>query len=250
MVAMPTDFMVIAHRGASSYAPENTLAAFDLALEMGVAHIELDVHASRDDHVVVIHDDTVDRTTNGSGPVAGHTLPALKRLDAGAWFDERFAGERIPLLAEVLARYKGRAHIHVEIKGHTADLAQRTVDLARACGMTGWITVTSFQKIRLEETRAYAPELPTGWLVATVDDRVLAEARGIGITQICPRAAIVTPELVRRLHAEGFVVRAWGVATEDLMRHVVTCGADGMTVNFPDKLMTCLTRSPHHGHAC
>jgi glycerophosphoryl diester phosphodiesterase len=236
----PTGFMAIAHRGASSYAPENTLAAFDLALEMGARHLELDVHFSGDGHLVVIHDDLVDRTTNGSGPVTSHSLAALTALDAGSWFDPRFKGERIPTLGDVLERYKGRAHVHVEIKGHSAGLGRSTVDLIRARGMAAEVTITSFQKAKLEEARAYAPELPTGWLVGEVSDAIVAHARAMGLTQLCPRAATVTPELVSRLHAERFVVRAWGVATEDLMRQVVTAGADGMTVNFPDKLLAYL----------
>jgi glycerophosphoryl diester phosphodiesterase len=126
-----SDFMVIAHRGASSYAPENTLAAFDLALQMGVRHIELDVHATSDGHIVVIHDNTVDRMTNGSGPVASYTLAVLQGLDAGAWFGDKFAGEQIPTFEAVLARYKGRVHIHTEVKGHSAYLSQRTADLIR-----------------------------------------------------------------------------------------------------------------------
>jgi len=234
------DFLVIAHRGASSYAPENTFAALDLAIQMGVSHIELDVHSTRDSHIVVIHDETVDRTTNGAGPVTSHTLAALKALDAGSWFGGTFSGERIPTFSEVLQRYKGRVHIHTEIKGHSAHLSQRTVDLVRMHGMAERVTITSFQKARLEETHAYAPELPTGWLVAEVSDAVIAQARVLGLTQICPRANAVTPELIDRLHAEGFVVRAWGVATEDLMRQVVKAGADGMTVNFPDKLIAYL----------
>src|SRR5947207_506519 len=84
----PQRFLVIAHRGASSYAPENTMAAFDLALQIGSSHLELDVHLTRDDYLVVIHDDTLDRTTNGTGPVASQTLAALQMLDAGAWFGE------------------------------------------------------------------------------------------------------------------------------------------------------------------
>src|SRR5687768_5015599 len=131
----PSAFMVIAHRGASSYAPENTLAAFDLALHMTVHQIELDVHFSRDGHIVVIHDDTVDRTTNGSGPVASKTLAELRAVDAASWFGVRFAGERIPTFGEVLERYKGRVHIHTEIKGRMERLAQRTVDLVRGYGM-------------------------------------------------------------------------------------------------------------------
>ena len=100
----PTGFMAIAHRGASSYAPENTFAAFDLAIEMGARHLELDVHFSSDGHLVVIHDDTVDRTTDGSGPVTSRSLAALTALDAGAWFDPRFKGERIPTLGAVLEK--------------------------------------------------------------------------------------------------------------------------------------------------
>jgi len=233
-------FMVIAHRGASSYAPENTLAAFDLALQMEVRHIELDVDFTSDSHIVVIHDDTVDRTTNGSGPVTSHTLAALRGFDAGSWFGAQFAGERIPTFDEVLARYKGRVHIHTEIKGRSPSLAQRTADLIRKHGMEGQVTITSFQSARLEEMRAYAPELPMGWLVREVSDSTIAQAHAMGVTQLCPRANAVTPELVRRLHAEGFVARAWGVATEELMQQVVQAGADGMTVNFPDKLIEYL----------
>lgn len=237
--------MVIAHRGASSYAPENTLAAFDLALGMEVRHIELDVDLTSDGHIVVIHDDTVDRTTNGSGPVTGHTLATLRSLDAGSWFGAQFAGARIPTLDEVLARYKGRVHLHVEIKGRSPSLSQRTADLIRQHGMAGEVTITSFQSVRLEEMRAHAPELPTGWLVREVSDSMIAQARAMGVTQLCPRAPAVTPALVRRLHEEGFVARAWGVATEVLMQQVVESGADGMTVNFPDRLIAYLKSRQH-----
>ena len=232
--------MVIAHRGASSYAPENTLSAFDLPLQMEVRHIELDVDFTSDSHIVVIHDDTVDRTTNGSGPVTSHTLAALRGFDAGSWFGDQFAGERIPTFDEVLARYKGRVHIHTEIKGHSPFLSQRTADVIRKHGMEEQVTMTSFHHRRLEERRAYAPAWPTGWLVVEVSDAMIAQARAMGLTQLCPCAHTVTPALVRRLHAEGFVVRAWGVSTEELMQQVVQAGADGMTVNFPDTLIAYL----------
>jgi glycerophosphoryl diester phosphodiesterase len=233
----PADFTVIAHRGASAYAPENTLAAFDLALQMGCRHLELDVDLTRDGHIVVMHDDTVDRTTNGTGPVGRYTLAELRALDAGAWFGPPFAGERIPTYGEVLERYQGRAHLHTELKGRAPRLAPGTADLVRQYGMVEHVTVTSFQQPRLAEIRAYAPELPTGWLVREVSDATIAQAHALRLTQLCPRADTVTPALVRRLHAEGFVVRAWGVADEALMRQVVDAGADGMTVNFPDRLL-------------
>jgi glycerophosphoryl diester phosphodiesterase len=233
----PQDFLIIAHRGASSYAPENTIAAFDLALQMGASHLELDVHLTHDDYLVIIHDDTVDRTTNGAGPVASQTLAALQALDAGAWFGEAFVGTRIPTLAEVLTRYQGRAHLHIELKGHTAHLPQRTVDLVGVHGMAQHATFTSFQHAHLQTMRAYAPELPTGWLVGEISDAVIAQAHALRCAQLCPRASLVTPGLVQRLHTEGFRVRAWGATNEALMHQVVEAGADGMTVNFPDKLL-------------
>src|SRR2546427_1606284 len=192
----PPDFLIIAHRGASSYAPENTMAAFDLALQMRTSHLEFDVHLTRDDHLVIIHDDTVDRTTNGTGPVAGQTLAALQTLDAGAWFGEAFAGARIPTLADVLTRYQGRAHLHIELKGHTVHLPQRTVDFVHAHGMAQHVTFTSFQHPHLRKMRAYAPELPIGWLVGEISDAVIAQAHALGCTQLCPRASLVTPEIV------------------------------------------------------
>jgi glycerophosphoryl diester phosphodiesterase len=234
------DFMVMAHRGASAYAPEHTLAAFDLALDLGCHHLERDVDLSRDGHIVVMHDDTVDRTTNGTGPVGSQTLAELRALDAGAWCGAPFVGERVPTYAEVLERYRGRAHLHTEIKGRAPHLASGVVDLVRQYDMVAHVTVTSFQFPRLEDIRASAPELPTGWLVSEVSDDTIAQAHALGLTQICPKADRVTPALVRRLHAEGFVVRAWGVADEVLMRQVVNAGADGMTVNCPDTLLTYL----------
>ncbi len=240
------DCLVIAHRGASTYAPENTFAAFDLALEMGAHHLELDVQMSSDGHLVVIHDDNVDRTSNGRGTVSAHTLAQLQALDAGAWFDARFAGERIPAFETLLDRYRGRAHLHVEIKGRTVGLSERTAEAIRAHGWTRDVTMTSFQKSKLEDLRACAPELPAGWLLRQIDDTVIGEARTLGITQLCPHADTVTPQRVERLRAQDFNVRAWGVATEALMRKMVDAGVDGMTVNFPDRLLQLL-RGPHSG---
>ena len=243
---MSDPFLNIAHRGASSYAPENTFAAFDRALELDVNHVELDVHFSRDGHIVVIHDDALDRTTDSSGPVADRTLAELRRLDAGAWFGPEYTAERIPTLAEIFERYKGRLHFHIEIKARSEGLASRTADMVRAHGLTDDVTITTFWKPWLEETRAYAPELATGWLVplgpVDWDESIIDQATALGLRQVCPRADITTPGLVDTLHNRGFVVRCHGVYTEDLMRHVVDCGADGMTINFPDKLIEYLNQ--------
>ncbi len=183
--------LVIAHRGASSYAPENTFAAFDLALTMGTRHLEFDIQMTRDGHLVVIHDDHVDRTSNGKGAVSEHTLAELQALDAGSWFDVKFSGERIPTLESLLDRYQGRAHLHVEIKGKTQGLSERTADAIRDHGWTQDVTMTSFQKSKLEDLRTYAPNLPAGWLLRQIDDALVSEARALGITQLCPRADTV-----------------------------------------------------------
>ncbi len=243
---LTTDFLNIAHRGASAFAPENTFAAFDKALEIGVKDVELDVHYSGDGEIIVIHDATLDRTTNAFGAVADRTLAELRELDAGSWFAPEYAGERIRTLDEVLERYKGRLHLHVEIKAHAPGLASRTADVVRAHDMSPDVTITSFCRPWLGEVRAYAPELATGWLVPLGpdgwDDAIVAQAQELCLEQVCPRANITTPELVRELHCLGFTVRCHGVSSENLMRHVVECGADGMTIDFPDKLIEYLNQ--------
>ena len=240
----PENFMNIAHRGASSYAPENTFAAYDKALAMGVDHVELDVHYTSDGHIVVIHDDQVDRTTNGSGRVSDHTLAQLRSLDAGSWFSLQYTGERIRSLGEVLEHYKGRLYIHLEVKARAEGLASRAADTVRGYGMADSVTVASFWKPALEEIRAYAPELPTGWLVPPGhrpwDPSCVQQALDLGLAQLCPRADVVTPELVEELHGKGLAVHAWSIADEELMRRVVDAGADGMTIDFPDKLVEYL----------
>lgn len=229
-------FMNIAHRGASAYAPENTFAAFDKALALGADHAEMDVHFSGDGHIVVIHDDTVDRTTDGSGTVADMSLHQLQSLDAGGWFSTEYGGQRIPTLGGMLERYKGKLHFHIEIKAQVQGLSQSTADLVRSHGVTDSVTIISFQQARLDELTAYAPELPAGWLVREMDDSIPAQAEAMGLTLLCPHADFVTRELVDDLHQRGFVVRAWGAGNDELMRRVVDAGADGLTVDFPDKL--------------
>lgn len=249
--------MNIAHRGASSYAPENTFAAYDKALAMGVNHIELDVHLTRDDHIVVIHDDVVDRTTDAQGRVADFTLAELRAMDAGSWFSPEYRGEPIRSLGETLERYKSRLYFHIEIKQReiVGGLARRTIDMVRGYGLTDSVTITSFSKEWLQEAAAYDTALPKGWLVpmgpaATWDDSIIEQSKELGLAQVCPRADLTTPELVDRIHAEGFAVRCHGLYTEDLMRHAVDVGADGATVNFPDKMTEYLRQKGISSRVC
>lgn len=237
---IPSDFMVIAHRGASSYAPENTLAAFDLAVEMGARHVELDVHETRDGRVVVLHDATLDRTTDGAGPVAERDWAEVRALDAGAWFGPQFSGQRVPAFEEVLERYRGMLRLHVEIKGRSEGLVRKSLDMIRRCGMGGEATLTSFQRERIEEARAMGPEMPAGLLAREMDAGTVAWAKAAGLAMLCPRAEWLTPERVAELHGQGFLVRAYGVPDVQAMERVLDSGADGMTVNFPDKALALL----------
>ena len=136
---MPDDFLLIAHRGFSASAPENTFAAFELAISEGFSNIELDAQLSADGVPVVFHDAEVDRTTDGVGSVANLSLSELRALDAGRWFAPEFSGERVPTLAEVLERLDGRAHIHLELKSKEPVLPGLVAEILRR---SGWLTET------------------------------------------------------------------------------------------------------------
>ncbi|MBI4202050.1 MAG: hypothetical protein HY532_02890 [Chloroflexi bacterium] len=238
-------FILIAHRGVSAEAPENTLAAFDKALEQGFPHIELDVQLTRDGHVVVIHDTTLERTTNGSGPLAGHTLEALGRLDAGSWFSTTFRGEHIPTLAEVLRWYRGRAFLHLEMKSLEPELPVRVSELLREHGWynvprlqpgdpwAGPFILTSFDKAQLDRVRLLLPSAPLAWLVEEVTPSLVDTCVASGIAMLCPHARSVTREAVALSRERRLRVRTWGVATEEGLLNAYHAGAEGTTVNWP-----------------
>lgn len=167
----------IAHRGASDRYPENTLLAFERALELQADAVECDVHLSADGEVVVIHDPTVDRTTDGHGEVAAMTLEELRRLDAGVRKHPRFAGQRIPTLSEVLEMVRGRAQIFIELKGTSPELPRRLVEVVRAGGMAEAAWLFTANRAVLEELRRLAPEMRIRWREGMENgDFVLTEA--------------------------------------------------------------------------
>ena len=152
-------FVRIAHRGASGRAPENTRAAFAAALDLGVDMIEIDCQLAADGELVVIHDEVLDRTTNGSGPVAASAWPVLAALDAGAWRGGEFGGERIPRLADVLAQLAGRAALNVEIKSarDVGAIEPRLAALVEAQAAADWVVFSSFHESAVKNMRAAAP---------------------------------------------------------------------------------------------
>jgi len=239
-IDVPRGFRVIAHRGASGYAPENTRAAFALAREMGVSDVELDVQLATDGVVVVCHDRTLARYGGGDRTVESLSSRELLALDMGSWFSPaEFAGERMPTFRSLLEEFNDAFTYHVEIKGSAAGLTERTLEDITASGLNGRCVLTSFSGERLDEARALAPAMRRGWLVDALDAERLAAARGMGLAQICPRADAVDAESVRRARSVCDEVRAWGVSGErervlELVRRVVSAGCDGMTINWPD----------------
>jgi glycerophosphoryl diester phosphodiesterase len=243
-------FLVIAHRGAPNHAPENTLATFDKALELGLRHIELDAQLSSDGVAVVFHDSDLDRTSDGSGPLASRTLAELMRLDIGAWFDEEFRGQRMPTLEEVLTRYRGRAYLHLELKSGEEALPGIVAELLAATGWPtiedvrpgegpGWpdfgVTISSFHKTQLDRMRPLLPRIPLAWLVQELSAEMLDESEKSSFQFICPRADTVTGEAIRETKRRGFHIRAWGLRSNEQLDHLVACGVEGTTCDWPNE---------------
>ena len=230
------------------------MAAFRHAVKIGANFIETDLHLTRDAWLVAIHDDTLERTTNGSGPVAAKTLEDLRTLDAGSWFRERsgagapseFAGERLPTIEEIFKL--GREHdlgLYLEIKAPGASGAEHAVvGAARAAGEIGRTVVISFDPGVLARVRKYEPLLMTGLLFSdpVPPAKIVADAIRVGARQLLPKVDLVTPELIAEARSNDFLVVAWTVNEPDKMRSLMTLGVAGIITDYPEKALA-LTRS-------
>lgn len=239
---------VVGHRGASGHAPENTLAAYRRAVELGAGFIETDLRLSRDARLVAIHDATLERTTNGRGRVRDYTLAELRELDAGSWFSPEFAGERIPTFEEILAfARKSDVDFYLELKDdHTEGAEPTLVASLRGAQQVAPIVVLSFQTKALAKIRTLNPTLMTGWLLnerwADPADVVVA-ALGLGARQLAPAHELVTPELLETARREGLPVVAWTVNEPARMRELVALGVAGVMTDYPDRLVAALQDS-------
>ena len=237
---------IIAHRGASAEAPENTLAAFRRALQIGVDGVELDTHLTADGVPVVIHDPLLERTTDGAGLVNDLDLAALRRLDAGRRFGEGFAGERIPTLAEALEMLR-RVRVIIEIKNgplYYPAIASRVLTTVAEIGHPA-VTLSSFDHHVLLGVRGAAPELPTAVLYAArpIDPVRMAHEAGAGALH--PNWAYVTPDVVASAHAAGLRVETWTVDEPDHLRHILATGVDGVMTNRPERMRAILAEFGH-----
>ena len=236
--------LFIAHRGYSACFPENTLAAFEGAVDAGAQMIELDVNLTQDRQLVVIHDDTVDRTTNGTGAVNTLTLKQLSRLDAGSWFDPRFHVERLPTLAQVLDALKGRLLINIEIKpgsfeqAESATAVERQVaELVRAKNMYQDVLVSSFEWRMLKKLRQIEPRIALGLLSdAPADAHLLDWCRRIHAFSWHPDYRILTRSQVKTLQLWGLRVLPYAVDGRIDTAGMLGMGVDGMIVDDPRQM--------------
>lgn len=236
---------IIAHRGASGYAPENTLAAFERAVQLGAGFIETDLQLTRDGRFVAIHDETLERTTNGYGAVHDYTLAELRQLDAGRWFDRPFEGERIPTLEEILDfAQKHDVVFYLEIKYNPAWGMHRALAAAlRPPECAARTIVISFQTDTLRELREIDPALVIGLLVDRRQPGVVRDALQVGARQLCLRADLVTPKLVEKARRAGLQVAAWTLNDQAAMRVALGCGVDGVMTDLPDRLRALIEDS-------
>jgi glycerophosphoryl diester phosphodiesterase len=239
---MPADFLRIGHRGAAAECPENTLASFRRAIERGVDMIECDLQLTRDGHVVIFHDWSVERTSDGRGIVRELALDALRRLDAGAWRDPEFRGEPIPTLDETLDLVLPATQLNLELKckrprEDARALAQASVAAVASRGAFDRVVFSSFDGACLEEVRAASDEARIGVLWdGTAFDDAFARAAQVGAMALHPRAATVLPALVERAHAADLRVYTWTVNALDEMVRLARLGVDGIISDHPGRL--------------
>jgi len=238
--------VVIAHRGFSSYAPENTLGAVRAAIAVGADMVEVDVTLTADGHVVVLHDETVDRTTNGYGPVSEYTLAELQRLDAGGWFSISWTNERIPTLAQVLDATKGKVLLNIEIKpeavGTSAKggISEQVVDLVREHEMVDEVVISSFEPRALVQVRSLDRHIVTASLF---DEDIHADMEPIDVVHEAGSKVFnisrkrVSSEIVQGCRSFGIPVGVYTVNSARAMRKMIRLGVHSIFTDHPDELL-------------
>lgn len=235
---------IIAHRGGREWAPENTLAAFRLALELGVDGMEFDVQRCSTGELVVFHDEGLGRTTNGVGLIKDCSFDELRRLDAGSWFDREFKGERIPLLSEVLELVGGKCKLHIELKNAPVDYPGIEDDLLIA--IEGYpaetLVISSFDHKLLFALHQLEPSLEKAMLGEAIFMDLAELATKIGAT--CFDAAIdsLRADVVEEAHNAGIRVNAWTANTAQKWRECVRWQVDGIITDDPEGLTEYISK--------
>lgn len=230
-----------AHRGASEYAPENTLSAFYLGLLQGANGIETDVQKTKDGELVLFHDSMLNDKSDGFGTVGEHTWAELQRLQVYGKCTTGFY-DRIVSLRAFLEKFSGYdTRFAIELKG--ADVEAETLAMVKDFGVMEKTTFTSFRFEYIQKVKQLDKSARVGWLTSATDDDAIARLLAIGGEEFCPKAELMTPEFVEKCRQAGLGIRARGVTNVLLMKKMCQLGVDGMTVDFPDRLYQYLNAS-------
>lgn len=235
--------IVIAHRGYSSKAPENTMAAFELALEAGAGGLELDVHLSKDGEVVVIHDEKVDRTTDKIGLVRDFTMAELKSFDAGSWFSPDFKGEQLPSLGQVLDLVKG-TNVLLNIETKTAlgfeRLNEQIAPLVDEYELWEQTIISSFNHYALVHFKQLRPQAQTAILYTSALVNPWVYAASIGASVLHPYHGSIIPEIVSQAQDHGMQVNVWTVDREADIERIKACKVDGIITNVVERVQSLI----------
>jgi len=235
---------IIAHRGFSGITPENTLISFQKAIECGADYFELDIHKTKDDSIVVIHDESIDRTSSNDmkGEIAEMTYSELNAVRVGfsKEFGDKYKNEKIPTLREALELAKGKIKVCIEIKVY--DVEKEVLNIVNDLGVNDEVIIFSFYYPVLTKIRELDKNIPTLFLVNNADIMILDSARAIGSNAIgSGNGTAVTREFLDIAHNNGMEVWIWTVNDEDEMQKFIDIGIDGLITNFPDKALNKLT---------
>jgi glycerophosphoryl diester phosphodiesterase len=233
---------VIAHRGFSGHAPENTLVAIRQAIEVGADMVEIDVTVTSDGHVILLHDETLDRTTDGQGLPTEKTLDEIRRLDAGSWFGPDYAGEKIPTLSEALETVKDRILINIEIKSEAVEheVVPKVAALIVEHGMLDRVVVSSFSPEALRLMKITDPAVITATLFNKelhTDRDPLEIIMEVGSHGFNISGKRLTAEMVERCHKHGIPVAVYTVNEPSEMRRLMELGVDAVFTDYPDQML-------------
>ena len=240
------EFGIVAHRGYSSKAPENTFSAFDLAIESNFNFIETDVQLTADNIPVIIHDDKIDRTSNGKGKVSDLKLNEIKSYDFGNWFDKKYKDEKIPTLSEMLKKYSNRIHLVLELKSDQSSLTKQVSALIEN---EGWekvagnplsqvpgLTIISFHLEQVLRSIELLPVVRHGWLVTELTDTDIDIANKLGIQGIFPHAKLTSEHSVKYAKEKGLFVGVWGIENAEEVVMLKKIGVSVVTADWPDQV--------------
>lgn len=239
--------LVIAHRGASAHYPENTIPSYVAAYESGADYLEIDLQLTKDGELVTIHDETVDRTTNGKGKVNSYTLSELKKLDAGSWLSPKFKGTTIPTLDEVFKRFGNKAKYYIEVKKPTKnkDMETKLLEVIKRNNIKAEnLIIQSFHMKSLEQIHQINPEIKLVMLywkknsIPTEDlDKLKSFAFAIGMNH-----DLVTNQIVQEVHDVGLQLHVFTANTVDEIKRAMDLGVEGIFSDDPEKVLNIRNR--------